>query len=170
LVRRAPRQIAKAIREIRDTIASLATRHEWESLPRQWLHGDPSPENCINDASRGLCLIDLDDAHWGYRLWDVARAAAEVGAILPRLRARTSRFRDHCDQVLASELIIGFTEVVTLSDPERRACTASVALAAVALGVELMDLSPNQRHVARELPNQVECVLVAMRAMMEMKV
>ncbi len=68
-------QMRAAARQIEAQLASQA----WPELPRQLVHHDYRSANLLWHQERISAVLDFEDARWGYRVNDAARAAVLLG-------------------------------------------------------------------------------------------
>lgn len=71
---------AVALHQIQDWIIRQGTILDAQELPEQFIHADADCFNCIQGHG-DTYIVDLDEVHWGYRVTDLAYAAAYVGGM-----------------------------------------------------------------------------------------
>jgi Ser/Thr protein kinase RdoA (MazF antagonist) len=141
--------------QIRAEIESRVNNKAWNSLNCQFLHGDPSPENCLWKSDTQTPLwIDLDDARWGFRIWDLARCAVELAAIKPRKPHEVAILRSDWDLETLSLLLDGFESVLPLDNCEKVMLPECLVLASVAVIIALLDLDETELQT----PDEITCI------------
>nr|WP_316642654.1 phosphotransferase [uncultured Roseateles sp.] len=98
---------------VRDLRQSLASRKQYASLKRQWLHGDFSTGNIINKISSITgemtpLLIDFDNASYFPRIYEVIRGFFAIGGV-----------QRSCIRANFREYVRGYIESQSLTEIEK---------------------------------------------------
>jgi Ser/Thr protein kinase RdoA (MazF antagonist) len=102
----------------------------WEEIPQQFLHGDIDYDNAKRNSSRSV-LLDLENARWGYRLTEIARACAVIGSF-DRGSAGQIVMRRELDSGNVRSFIRGYDSVSRLTETENLLLSDFIGLNLVA--------------------------------------
>jgi Ser/Thr protein kinase RdoA (MazF antagonist) len=129
---------------VADLVAALhdvGDQVDRSSVPAQMIHGDAHPVNMMVTPSGRTYLVDLDEARYGHRLWDIAHAIAGIGAI--EMGSTRSGERDEVRGAWQTDLVKSFLAGVqaelALSPSEFAALPATLAAATVIAAIEDLD-------------------------------
>jgi Ser/Thr protein kinase RdoA (MazF antagonist) len=119
--------------------AIISAQHapdSWHSLPAQMIHGDVHPVNFVASGDSTI-LVDLDEARFGYRLWDIAHAAAAIGCI--QTSGRENDVRESWDVTRLGSFVAGLSDFMSLSQSENVLMRGVLASATAVVVIEDLD-------------------------------
>jgi Ser/Thr protein kinase RdoA (MazF antagonist) len=126
------------------------------------LHGDTALRNAVLATDGSAVLIDLDDARWGKRLFDLTHAVA-VAATVVHDQLGSPAIRNRWDEPVATAVVAGYNEVSPLTDDETRLLGSSLTIATVAVGVSELELDDPEFAVQEDLAEQLENIASLLR-------
>jgi Ser/Thr protein kinase RdoA (MazF antagonist) len=112
---------------------------EWTKLPRQFIYGDFDCLNCLKNSMGRMVLVDLDLVHWGYRMSDIAFAAAVICG-MEYSRSSGYHIRKKWQSDMERRLLSGYEEHVPMSNYEKQCLGKLFALNLVRAFVSCLDL------------------------------
>lgn len=110
---------ASSVDWIRQWIASNGRMIDYASLSKTWLHGDVSCFNSLIVEDTRVRLVDLDNAHFGHRLMEIAAAIATVGAICQPVEQVQAHIYEGFQHLYADSLLQGLTALAPFTKSER---------------------------------------------------
>lgn len=151
---------------IRDWVRRHGVAIEHCKLPEQFIHGDVDCFNCIETENGDLLLVDLDESRWGYRLTDIAHAAAMTGGMLISTEDAPAVIRRHWQWRSIERLLSGFSKHTPLTMIERNLFNDSLGLSLIRCFVGGLDLDePSCATITKELPSHLEALVAMLRAL-----
>jgi Ser/Thr protein kinase RdoA (MazF antagonist) len=158
----------RALSWIRDWVMRHGTSIEWQDLPQQFTHGDADYFNSVKGTTGDLALVDLDDAHWGYRIIDLTCAAAVVGGMLPTSEEDAYALASGGWQWQRIEILVsGFERLSCLTDVESSCFKSLLGLSLVRLLVGGLDLDEPSTAIPPEavLLDQLDALVAMLEAL-----
>jgi Ser/Thr protein kinase RdoA (MazF antagonist) len=124
-----------------------------------YLHGDTALANAVRADDGTVVLIDLDDARWGDRLFDLAHAVAVAGTVVPAPHGLRTRW----DEDVAAAVVTGYAEVSPLTAGDLRRLTPCLTVATVAAGISELELDDPEFALRDDLAGQLENLMTLVR-------
>ncbi|MBS1807403.1 MAG: phosphotransferase [Acidobacteria bacterium] len=160
------RSILTQLRDIREQLVYWEEIIEWDKLPKQWLHGDASPDNAIWQGSAHCYLLDFDDARWGYKSWEVAQMVTVLGIVERNKENGLTEIRKNWDSEKMAQFLSGYLEVNRLTDSELRAFASLLALNCLIVGIS--EIGFDEEQIGRsDLIEQFEHITVLIKSIPE---
>jgi len=152
-----------ALSWLRDWIRRHGNSIEQHELPEQFIHGDVDCFNCIVDSLGNSVLVDLDDAHWGYRITDIASSAAIVGGIILPSEDVPARVDGNWRWDNIEQVLVGFENHSHLTDIERACFNDFLGLNLVRSFVSCLNLDDPSIRPQKDLPSQVDALIAMLK-------
>lgn len=140
-----------ALSRLRDWITHHSHTLKMLVVPMTWIHGDANCFNCLGNSQIGMVLVDVDNAHWGYRLSDVALAAASVGMIYQLTETDTPVLYQTLRTEYIDALLKGVREIFPFTEAEQRYWPIFLGLGMIRVLINYTDLYMSNRNLARDL-------------------
>lgn len=121
-----------------------------------WIHGDINCFNCLGNSQMGMVLIDTDSFHWGYRLSDVALAAASVGMIYQLAETDEPTLYQTLRTEYIHALLRGVEEIFPFTEVERQCWPIFLGFGMVRALIDYTELYVTNKHLSRDLKVFVE--------------
>lgn len=158
------RQNVRAMFELRAKIKGYGASLESTEIPQQFIHGDPCGSNCLSSNSlRGnngtSVLIDLDCAHWGYRLSDVGMALAVLAGMKPQEGSPKYITREKWDLNGIGAFLDGFNNESPLLSLEVGHLKSFLGLNMVRACVSCLQLDDPEVAPPPDLPDQLAMLI-----------
>jgi Ser/Thr protein kinase RdoA (MazF antagonist) len=141
------------VARIRSWLNEHATDAKLPGLPTQFLHGDIYYANCLRLNDGGVILCDFEDAHWGYRLSEIAYTLAKTCAFSSEGHGRESHVNPRFSWSTARVFLTDYGASNPLTKQETRWLSTFIGLNIIR--ILSTDVIFQRRLPPPDLPRQV---------------
>jgi len=110
-------------------------------------------------------LVDLDEAHWGYRITDITYAAAIVGGMLFFREDVRAHISSSWQWTKIKQVLNGFDRHIPLTDVERACFNDLLGLNLIRCFVGGLDLDEPSIMPPKDLPEQLDTLVTMLEAL-----